>query len=137
MDMPLRYKIIANKRLVYVVGTEIVTIDDLVENIKELSEDPLYTAPMRKLVDYRRLEKIELSMKESEIFAQEKERRKRVFDHEQCAIVAPKDVNFGIARMHTSLMNQSTMTAKVFRDLEDARAWLGIEKLSSEELSIA
>jgi len=134
--MPLRYKIIENKRLVYVLGTEIVTFDELVENIKELSDDPLYKPPMRKLVDYRRLQMIELSMQESERFAQEKELRRASFENEQCAIVAPKDVNFGIARMHAALMDQSTMTTKVFRDLEDARAWLGIEDLASDELSI-
>ena len=135
--MPLRYKVIEDKKLVYVVGTDIVTFDDLVESLKSLSDDPRYTAPMRKLVDYRHLEKIELSMKESEAFAREKDLRKNIFAHEQCAIVAPKDVNFGIARMHSSLIDQSTMITKVFREMEDARAWLGIEELRPEELSIA
>ena len=53
--MPLKYKIIESKKLVYLKGIGNVTFSELMNHIDELSQDPKYKAPMKKLVDHRQI----------------------------------------------------------------------------------
>lgn len=47
-------------------------------------------------------------------------------DH-KLAIVAAKDVIFGMARMYQFQTQRFKPNVKIFRDLEQARKWLGLE----------
>jgi hypothetical protein len=68
--MALKYKIIKSKKTVYVFGSGDITFSELMHHIDELAQDQDYKAPMKKLVDYRAIKDLDLSMTESEIFAQ-------------------------------------------------------------------
>ena len=57
--MPIRYRIIEDKKLVYVVGSGRITLSDLLTHMDELSHDPHYNAPMKKLVDYRKVNHVD------------------------------------------------------------------------------
>jgi hypothetical protein len=131
--MPVRYKIIESKKLVYALGSDTVTLSDLMSHMDELSHDPNYKAPMKKLVDYRQITHLDLSMEESELFAIKKAELKETFHKEKCAIVATKDINYGTARVHNALIDSSGIETAVFRDLNKALAWLEIE-LNDDEL---
>jgi len=133
--MPVRYKIIASKKLVYALGSGHVTLSDLMSHMNELSHDPNYKAPMKKLVDYRQVNHLDLSMEDSESFAAKKAELKEEFHKEKCAIVATKDINFGTARVHNALIESLGIETAVFRDLKKALAWLEIE-LDDNELII-
>jgi len=50
--MPLEYKIIESKKLLYVKGVGAVSFSELMNHVDELSQDPKYKASMKKLVDY-------------------------------------------------------------------------------------
>jgi hypothetical protein len=43
------------------------------------------------------------------------------------AIVAPRDIEFGMARMVSLLAEESHIEVDAFREEADARSWLGIE----------
>lgn len=126
--MPLEYKIIEEKKLVHVTGWGIITFSELLSHINELGKDPGYKKPMKKLIDYRQVSNVELSMTESESFAQTKAELSDIFSEEKCAIVAPKDVTFGTARIHDSLieMKEPNIETEVFRDFDQALDWLDV-----------
>jgi len=125
--MSLRYKIIESKGLVYVVGADVVTFSALMSHIQALSKDPRYKAPMKKLVDYRNITGKELKTRELNLYAQAKAELKDVFREEKCAIVAPRDLDFGLCRVHAALVEASGIETGVFRDLDQALSWLGVE----------
>ncbi|MBU0986046.1 MAG: hypothetical protein KKH68_02240 [Proteobacteria bacterium] len=125
--MILRYKIIENKKLVYVTGTGTLTFAELMRHIEELYQDPKYKAPMKKLIDYRQITKYALSLKEAQIFAQKKISFGNIFSGEKCATVAPSDIGFGMARAHDAHIEGSNIETAAFRDFEQALNWLGIE----------
>ena len=125
--MPLIYEIVENKKLVYVIGTGAVTFYELMHHIEELCQDPKYKAPMKKLIDYRKIKYLDLSMQEQEVFAQKKSALNASYAGEKCTIVVPTDVGFGIARVHGALIDDSTIDTMVFRDFNKALSWLGIE----------
>ena len=53
--MPLKYKIIESKKLIYLKGIGTVAFSELMNHIDELGQDPKYKAPMKKLVDHRQI----------------------------------------------------------------------------------
>ncbi|MDY6954768.1 MAG: hypothetical protein SWE60_24975 [Thermodesulfobacteriota bacterium] len=125
--MSLRYKIIESKGLVYVVGAGVVTFSELMSHIEALSKDTRYKAPMKKLVDYRNITGKELETRELALYAQAKATLKDVFREEKCAIVAPRDLDFGLSRVHGALVEASGIETGVFRDLDQALSWLGVD----------
>ncbi|MDY6951456.1 MAG: hypothetical protein SWE60_08090 [Thermodesulfobacteriota bacterium] len=125
--MSLRYRIIESKGLVYVVGADVVTFSELMSHIQALSKDRGYEAPMKKLVDYRHIKGKDLKTKELALYAQAKAALKDVFREEKCAIVAPRDLDFGLSRVHGALVDGAGIETGVFRDLDQALSWLGVD----------
>ena len=125
--MPLEYKIIESKKLLYVKGTGTVAFSELMNHIDELRQDPKYKAPMRKLVDYRQIKKLDLSMSEQESFSLKKAEAKESFAGEKCAIVVTTDYGFALARVHSALSEVSNRDTSIYRDLNEALVWLGVE----------
>jgi hypothetical protein len=136
--MALQYKIISSIKTVYVIGHGVITYTELMDHIDKLAHDQDYKAPMKKLVDYRTIISLDLSMSESELFAQEKAKHHETFAGEQCAIVTFLDSNFGVARMHDTLIGfkEPNISTMVFRDFNKAQEWLGI-KLDTDDLIIS
>ncbi|MEJ2544646.1 MAG: hypothetical protein P8Y99_11315, partial [Calditrichaceae bacterium] len=61
-----------------------------------------------------------------------------VFNGEKCAIVAPVDTAYGVARIHDSLMDykEPGIEISVFRNLEEAQDWLNIKLPENIKLKI-
>jgi len=131
--MPLKYKIIESKKLLYVKGIGTVSFSELMNHVDELCQDPKYKAPMKKLVDHRQVKKLDLTMNEQERFVEKKASMKELFLGEKCAIVVPTDFGFALARVHGALSEGSNRDTSVFRDFNEALTWLGV-KLDDDEL---
>jgi len=125
--MPIKYKILKNKKLVYSVGENSVTLEDLLHHLEELATDQHYTAPMKKLVDYRKAQLVSISNEEVEKFSKEKLAFGNFFQEEMCAIVVNNDLDFGITRMHGMQIEFENINTNSFRKFEDAIAWLKVE----------
>jgi hypothetical protein len=131
--MTFRYKIFKNLKFIYAKAEGTLTDDDLNSHLDQLLEDPDYTAPMLKLVDQRNVKSYGLTNKQAEQFAIKKSTLANRFFHEKCAILVASDLGFGVARIHQALMDESGIEIEVFRNLEDAKKWLGVS-LSDEDL---
>ncbi len=131
--MPLTYRIIPEKRLVHVIGTGVVRFSELMLHINELAADQSYQPPMKKLVDYRKLQRLDLSVSEIMAFAGRKNALKATFTSEQCAIVATKEINFGIARMHDAQIDQQEIETCTLKEMSAALEWLKLD-LTEREL---
>lgn len=125
--MAIEYEIIEEKHLVIAKGTGVVTGDDVINHLNTLAADARYVAPMKKLVDYRAIESMKQSHGQILMISQKKQTLEDRFAGERCALVAPKDLTFGIARMHQSFINTPALDIEVFRRIEDALAWLDVE----------
>ena len=128
--MPINYKIDKTKRLVLVEGEGKIGTNDIIEHLRMLANDPDYQSPMKKLVDYRRIEDIQISSAESLQIASVKKELQKVFVAERCAFISPGDLTFGTARVHQSLLESSDIHTGVFRSEAEAIEWLeGAEKI--------
>jgi hypothetical protein len=125
--MSIKYKIFPDHKLVYVVGKGQIEFDDLLYHIQELSENPEYIPPMKKLVDYRNSTLSKLTSSEAQKFTDKKAQLKDKFRNEICAFVTTTDLDFGMSRVHGANIESSQITTNVFRKVEDALSWLQIE----------
>lgn len=131
--MALKYKILEDLKLVYAEAVGTLSFDDLKNHINSLSKDPRYHSPMLKLVDYRKLEEYALTTKEAETFSRIKASLTRRFTKERCAFVVPSDLVFGMIRHHQAFIDEGEIDTEIFRDIDAAKKWLGID-LNDEEL---
>lgn len=135
--MGLKYRIIKDKKTVYVHGDGVITFADLMRHLDDLLQDRDYVPPMKKLIDYRTIRDIALSTAESELFAHKKASLNKRFSGEKCAIVSPAKSAFGVARVHETLIGfrAPSINTRVFQDFGEAQEWLGIH-LTDDERTI-
>lgn len=126
--MALTHNIVSQLKLVYVRCEGIITLNGLMNHIEELAKDPRYIKPMKKLVDFRSVEDVSLSQHEIVDFVDKKAELNKQFGGEQCAIVAPDDSVYEMARIHDALIGikEPSIETCVFRNIEEALRWLKI-----------
>ena len=115
-------------KLVFVNIADTVTFEQLMLYLKSLSQDPRYRPPMKKLVEFRKCRKFDLTRDQAEKFAALNRDLSSCFANEKCAIVAPGDLEYGLSRAHEMYLSGSGLDIKVFRQLPEALDWLGIER---------
>jgi hypothetical protein len=125
--MAIEYEIIEDKRLVFAKGSGVVTGSDVIRHLDTLAVDERYIAPMKKLVDYRSIESIQISNEEANRIAHKKEMLSKKYPGERCAFISPADLTYGTARVHQALVDGADINMEVFRSIEDALEWLDVE----------
>lgn len=98
--------------------------NDLIEMLKELWTDPGYASATRAIWDFSGCE---TDYHFQDIFGLFRfvQANKQQRGPGMIAVVAPKDMEFGMSRMYASLGEQSEPLLKVFRLLKEAQDWLG------------
>jgi hypothetical protein len=124
--MSIEYDIILDKKLVLAKGCGVITGIDVVRHLDALSADERYKAPMKKLIDYRTVDSINISLKEAYSIAQRKITPAGIFLRERCAFVSPMDFSYGSSRVHQALVDGAGLNTAVFRSIEDALEWLDV-----------
>ena len=124
--MTIEYDIIVDKQLVLAKGFGVVIGTDVINHLDRLAADNRYSAPMKKLVDYRFIEDIKISKEEASVIADKKRSLRIVFHGEKCAFVSPEDLTYGTSRVHQALSEGIDVYTEVFRRIEDALCWLDI-----------
>jgi hypothetical protein len=98
-----------------------LTGDDLLDFQKRLREDPDFSGDSRHLLDLRDLDRIDVSMAVIRRLA-----AGHVFQRgSRQAYVVTSNQAFALARVFRALAAESSGDLEIFRDLEQAREWLG------------
>ena len=124
--MSIEYDILMDKKLILAEGSGSVTGSDVTKHLDALAADDRYTAPMKKLVDYRTIESIGIFSEEAYLIAQKKKDYANIFTGERCAFVSPGDLTYGTSRVHQSLVDGSDFNTEVFRRIDDALDWFDV-----------
>src|SRR5512140_2891860 len=118
--MPLAYTIDANRRLIVVRAAGVLTEGDVTRVREHILRDPAFDPTYDQLFDASNVEDIALS----------KESMARLADTSilapavRRAFVAMTTLQYGMARMFTTMSEQRNHVTQVFRGLEEAEAWL-------------
>jgi len=119
--MPLRSVIIEEMRLVITQAYGILQPADLAENRASLVADPMFDPTYDHLFDLRPVERLDFTADDVEAAT-----LVRAFSAaSRRAIVAPRDLAFGLSRMYESHRNDLDEGMAVYRTFDEALAWLG------------
>ncbi len=124
----MTYVIDRHIHLVRITGIGVLTDEEMIRCVSDLRGDPALMPDMRTLSDMR---DIKVAFTEQgikamvEVMKQTSELRKKA----KAAIVVSSDLAFGMGRMFVMRADKSVDPSfMIFRDMDAAREWLGIEK---------
>ena len=101
--------------------------DHLLDEIGEwLCDIEKASAPLKRFVDFSRLTSVAVRTKHVFTFARKLAEQFAGVTPVKSALFSEDWVGFGIARMYESLMKETPIDARAFRDRATAAAWLGV-----------
>jgi hypothetical protein len=98
-------------------------LDEIAEWIVAIEKVSL---PFNRFVDFSHLSKISLQIGHVFTFARERAEKFHAVTPVRCALYCDKVVGFGIARLYETLMKDSPIEARAFRDRAAAAEWLEV-----------
>jgi hypothetical protein len=120
--MPASYKIDKERRIIFSSAEGTLTEEDLREHQRSVLADPDFEPTLAQLWDFRAVEELDVpnaavgDLARSRSYAAGTKR----------AFVAPRDVQYGLARMFQMLHEAAAEDIQIFRDIEEAKDWLGL-----------
>ena len=121
--MPAEYELDLALGLVRTKEWGVLTEDDLRELYERIRSDPAFDPSFRQLCDLREVTKITTTAEALRFLAQS-----RVFSPDsRRAFVVGRAVDFGLARMFQAYSEVAGQTVEVFREMDEAEAWLGLK----------
>jgi len=121
--MTTGYRIDKEKRAIFTTLSDVLTDADLLQHQTQLQADPHYDGRFVQLVDARDVTEVDVTKDGVHALASlvvyEPGARR--------AIVATRDAMYGMARMFERLRGGRPDELRVFRDIDEARRWLGLD----------
>jgi hypothetical protein len=121
--MPVTYEIDKARGVIWTRCIGIATLDEMLGHFRELEQDPDCPESLDVLLDLTEMESVPASGQLRTVT----EAMGRIYQRvhfNACAIVAPRDVLFGMMRMWEVFAGEQFRVSRTFRDLGEARAWL-------------
>ncbi len=122
--MPISYRIDSEHNIILVEADGVLTTEDHLAFRAQLVADPQFGPNMKELADFRSVEHQELSIEGYQRFIDQEIQLRPLFKNYRRAIVTHSDLHFGFTRKFMSEMGDADSNTRVFRDLQEAEAWL-------------
>lgn len=124
--MPMEVRDVNGGLGVIIVGRGVVTDKEYIDAIEEhLSQDPdKYVKYRYALCDYTAVTKVEVSTSAICRVVEMCRRAAEINPHAVLAVVADRDLTYGLARMAQLLRDDGTWEEMVFRNRKEAETWL-------------
>jgi hypothetical protein len=126
--MPIRIRVDAASRVRYSVFEGTVGDDELVDAYADVLGDPNFDPTLNDLVDARGVRRLEVTPAGLRRLADLVQQVDRLLLPTKVAVVAPDDIAYDAGRMYEAIRAGQSAPAehRVFRDMAEARAWLGL-----------
>ena len=114
---------LSGKRLVI---TGVLTDQEMFRHKQVLLDDPDFRPDLKELSDVRGIEKLDITPDGVRQFAALDQEHGRKLGEHRLAIVVSEAAVFGMARMYQTFTEENVQHVQVFRDMSEAREWLGL-----------
>ena len=122
--MPIRMIIDKTSGLIRTTATGRVTGEELVAYYHRLRSHPDFRSNLNEIFDLTEVTAADVVAADVRRLSGVTEEFTRRGVTVKVAIIAPRDLEFGLARMYEMLQNQSKNDVRVFRDRADAEGWI-------------
>ncbi len=124
--MPVTYTIDVAARTVFVSAVDPLTDEDLLAGQAALRADPFFHPDFRQLFDLRQVTAV--NRISSNVLRALAAHSAFGPPARRALVVSPEPSAYGLARMFGALVDGKGGEVMVFRDLGDARRWLGLDE---------
>jgi hypothetical protein len=125
--MPVEHSFDTDANLLIVVLRGPVGDEDLLKYAHHITEDPSISAGHDELIDLREVETGgEVTSPVLRRIASMFSEIDRTPEQTRVAMVANSDVSYGLSRMYQAFRSESPLDLRVFREMSEARIWLGL-----------
>jgi hypothetical protein len=123
--MPMTYRIDTDTRMLFVVATGVTTQAERVEAMLGWINDPAFTPGLDTFCDFSTAESTPRLSDLRELVATIGDHATQI-GQKRVAILAPKPITFGVARVFESMaeFEETPLTVKVFFERDKLWAWL-------------
>jgi hypothetical protein len=123
--MPCAYRIDSARRIVFSRASGVVTESDLRDHRARLAADPDFDPSFEQLFDFSDVTGVQVSS----AYFRQRAIIGEIFDSRaRRAFVTPDDAVYGSARAFLAWLGNTPNTVRLFRDMGEARQWLGLEE---------
>ena len=129
--MPAGYTIDLERSLVLSRGWGVLTDRELLAHVRALTADPRFAQNFCQLGDLRDVTDVQITA----ATIREMVRLNPFWAGARRALVVTSDVVFGMARMYQILRDESPDELEIFREMDGALQWLGVDDEKAELLS--
>jgi len=127
--MAIESHVRAEDNLVVLTHVGKIGDDEFLAFYNRFFKSDTFKPPMNMLVDLRKADSSPRSAEVLRRFAEFLQaERPDITSHTKVAVVAPKDLSFGLARMYEALSDSVPWNFVVFRAMDAALAWIGLRK---------
>jgi hypothetical protein len=120
--MPLATTIDRSLRVIFTTADTAITDQDWMRHIERLRNHPTFEADFDQLLDFRSVEDCRLTPEVIRVTSRQPIFRPR----SRQAFVAVNNLTYGMCRMYEMLCASQDLRIEVFRDIQAANEWLGI-----------
>lgn len=120
--MPSAYVVDESRSLILSRAWGVLTDQELRTHLTAFSNDPRFRPNFHQLADFREVTDLAVTSSGVRYLARESP----FTGGSRRALVVSSDAAFGLGRMFQILDDESAPEVEVFRDLDDALAWLGL-----------
>ena len=124
--MPTDFRILPHIRAVHVRSSGVVSLQEILAYEERLAADPGFDPTYTEVIDMRQVERLDLSHADVATIVGYEQNHARYAGVRRVAVVAPADLEFGLARMYEMLGDDSPMETEVFRNLDEACERMGL-----------
>ncbi len=119
----ISYRIAKNRKAVFCTVRGALEEDEMLEFSRTLLDDTDIPVGSVALVDFR---EVDLENVSSEGVHKVAHMFRNDVRNTRLAFVAPDELAYGLSRMYEAIRQDSAIEIQVFRDLDQAREWLGL-----------
>ena len=125
--MPISYVIDPPRNLIRTTATGVLTDEEVLSHKGAMAADPACRPGMLELSDVRSVSQLMVTASGIQAMVAVDAEHGPALSGHRLAIVASKDVVFGMARMYQNMTGDNVSGVGVFRDIPAAAEWLGVE----------
>jgi hypothetical protein len=120
--VPASYRIDQEHGLIFSTATGVLTDEDLFSHQRRLRSDPAFDGNFNQLWDLREVSDVKVSSSTVRELAEARSYEPGA----RGALLAPRNVTYGLARMFQMLHDKAPEQTRVFRTLKEAEEWLAM-----------
>lgn len=126
--MPIKYSIDTENKIILTRAWDEVNDEDILNHKQKLLSDPQFEAGMKEFSDCRKVTRFNISTEGINQMILSDQRDSGRLKNHVLAMILDDKLGYGLARMYEMKASQIEANVGVFKTIEEACEWLGIDE---------